>query len=75
MRMVVRDDKSKRYPSHPHRQPRKEMDKLGRHSTDYDVYEMDVEGKFVFVGFTAKGIMPQVATPVGLLEHTKYKQH
>ena len=33
--------------------------------------EMDVEGKFVFVGFTAKGIMPQVATPVGLLEPHK----
>ena len=25
--------------------------------------EMDVEGKFVFVGFTAKGIMPQIAVP------------
>lgn len=36
-----------------------------------DLYEMDVEGKFVFVGFTAKGIMPQVATPVGLLEPHK----
>jgi len=33
--------------------------------------EMDVENKFVFVGFTAKGIMPQVATPVGLLEPHK----
>jgi len=33
--------------------------------------EMDVEGKFVFVGFTAKGIMPQVATPAGLLEPHK----
>ena len=30
--------------------------------------EMDVEGKFVFVGVTAKGVMPQLATPVGLLE-------
>jgi adenylate cyclase len=30
--------------------------------------EMNVEGKFVFVGVTAKGIMPQVATPIGLLE-------
>ena len=36
-----------------------------------DLYEMDVEGKFIFVGFTAKGIMPQVATPVGLLEPHK----
>ena len=33
--------------------------------------EMDVKNKFVFVGFTAKGIMPQVATPVGLLEPHK----
>ena len=29
---------------------------------------MDVDGKFVFVGVTAKGVMPQVATPIGLLE-------
>ena len=36
-----------------------------------DLYEMDVENKFVFVGFTAKGIMPQVATPAGLLEPHK----
>ena len=28
---------------------------------------MDVEGKMVIVGTTAKGILPQVATPVGLL--------
>ena len=33
--------------------------------------EMDVNGKFVFVGFTAKGIMPQLATPTGLLEPHK----
>jgi adenylate cyclase len=33
--------------------------------------EMDVKDKFVFVGFTAQGIMPQVATPVGLLEPHK----
>ena len=33
--------------------------------------EMDVENKFVFLGFTAKGIMPQLATPVGLLEPHK----
>ena len=33
--------------------------------------EMDVAGKFVFVGVTAPGIMPQVATPVGLLEPHK----
>ena len=33
--------------------------------------EMDVAGKFVFVGVTAPGIMPQVATPTGLLEPHK----
>ncbi len=33
--------------------------------------EMNVAGKFVFVGVTANGIMPQVATPVGLLEPHK----
>jgi len=36
-----------------------------------DLKEMNVENKFVFVGFTAKGIMPQLATPVGLLEPHK----
>jgi len=30
--------------------------------------EMDVEGRFVFVGTNASGIMPQLATPIGLLE-------
>ena len=33
--------------------------------------EMNVENKFVFVGFTAQGISPQLATPVGLLEPHK----
>ena len=33
--------------------------------------EMNVESTFVFVGFTAKGILPQLATPVGLLEPHK----
>ena len=33
--------------------------------------EMDVANKFVFVGVTANGIMPQIATPVGLLEPHK----
>jgi adenylate cyclase len=33
--------------------------------------EMDVENKFVFVGVTAQGVMPQVATPAGLLEPHK----
>tara|TARA_R100001163_G_scaffold43782_1_gene33024 strand:+ start:90 stop:1838 length:1749 start_codon:yes stop_codon:yes gene_type:complete len=34
-------------------------------STSLD--EMDVKDKFVFVGVSAKGVMPQIATPVGLL--------
>ena len=33
--------------------------------------ELDVANKFVFIGVTANGIMPQVATPVGLLEPHK----
>ena len=33
--------------------------------------EMNVAGKFVFVGVTANGVMPQIATPVGLLEPHK----
>ena len=33
--------------------------------------EMNVKDKFVFVGFTAKGISPQLATPSGLLEPHK----
>ena len=40
-------------------------------TTQTDLQEMDVENKFVFVGFTAKGIMPQIATPSGLLEPHK----
>ena len=36
-----------------------------------DLQEMNVAGKFVFVGVTANGIMPQIATPVGLLEPHK----
>ena len=36
-----------------------------------DLQEMKVAGKFVFVGVTANGVMPQVATPVGLLEPHK----
>jgi adenylate cyclase len=33
--------------------------------------EMDVTGRYVFVGVTASGVMPQIATPVGLLEPHK----
>jgi adenylate cyclase len=36
-----------------------------------DLKEMDVAGKFVFIGVTANGVMPQIATPVGLLEPHK----
>ena len=36
-----------------------------------DLQEMKVKGKFVFIGVTANGVMPQVATPVGLLEPHK----
>jgi len=33
--------------------------------------KMDVEGTFVFIGVTAGGVMPQLATPIGLLEPHK----
>ena len=33
--------------------------------------QAEIRNKFVFVGITAKGIMPQIATPVGLLEPHK----
>tara|TARA_R110002020_G_scaffold24594_1_gene80759 strand:+ start:1047 stop:2798 length:1752 start_codon:yes stop_codon:yes gene_type:complete len=33
--------------------------------------EMDVAGKFVVIGVTANGVMPTLATPVGLLEPHK----
>ena len=33
--------------------------------------ELAVQNKFVFVGVTAEGVMPQLATPVGLLEPHK----
>ena len=53
------------------------VDSLGRKWISWvdtpqtDLATMDVEGKFVFVGFTAKGIMPQLSTPVGYLEPHK----
>ena len=37
----------------------------------HDLASMDVNGRFVFVGVTAPGVMPQLATPVGLLEPHK----
>jgi len=36
-----------------------------------DLKKMDVANKFVFIGVTANGVMPQIATPVGLLEPHK----
>jgi len=53
------------------------VDSLGRKWISWvdtpqtDLATMDVQDKFVFIGFTAKGIMPQLATPVGLLEPHK----
>ena len=32
-----------------------------------DLQEMNVEGKFVFIGVTANGVMPQIGVPNGLL--------
>lgn len=57
--------------------PPVKVDSLGRKWISWvdtpqtNLVEMDVENKFVFVGFTAKGIMPQIATPAGLLEPHK----
>tara|TARA_R100001369_G_scaffold27628_1_gene49734 strand:- start:628 stop:2379 length:1752 start_codon:yes stop_codon:yes gene_type:complete len=36
-----------------------------------NLQEMDVAGKFVIIGVTANGVMPTLATPVGLLEPHK----
>jgi adenylate cyclase len=57
--------------------PPTKLDKFGRQWISWvdtpqtTLQEMDVAGKFVFVGVTAKGVMPQIATPVGLLEPHK----
>ena len=57
--------------------PPVKTDSLGRkwiswvNTPETDLQKMDVNGKFVFVGVTANGVMPQVATPVGLLEPHK----
>ena len=54
--------------------PPAKVDSLGRKWISWIVpretslEEMDVEGRFVFIGVTAKGVMPQLATPIGLLE-------
>ena len=53
--------------------PPVKTDSFGRKWISYvdtpqtDLKEMNVNGKFVFVGFTAKGIMPQLAIPSGQL--------
>ena len=57
--------------------PPTKLDKFGRQWISWvdtpqtTLQEMDVKDKFVFVGVTAKGVMPQIATPVGLLEPHK----
>ena len=57
--------------------PPVKTDSLGRKwvswvkTEETDLQEMNVNGKFVFVGVTANGVMPQIATPVGLLEQHK----
>ncbi len=57
--------------------PPVKTDSLGRkwiswvNTPQTNLQEMDVAGKFVFVGITAPGIMPQIATPAGLLEPHK----
>ena len=57
--------------------PPVKTDSLGRkwiswvNTPETTLSEMDVQNKFVFVGITANGIMPQVATPTGLLEPHK----
>ena len=53
------------------------VDSLGRKWVSWvdtpqtTLQEMNVEDTFVFVGVTAGGVMPQLATPVGLLEPHK----
>ena len=57
--------------------PPKRTDSLGRgwiswvNTPEITMNNLDVENKFVFVGVTANGVMPQIATPVGLLEPHK----
>lgn len=57
--------------------PPVKTDKYGRKwiswvkTPETNLTEMNVAGRFVFVGVTAPGIMPQLATPGGLLEPHK----
>jgi len=57
--------------------PPVKTDSLGRkwiswvNTPQTTLQEMNVNGKFVIIGVTANGVMPQIATPVGLLEPHK----
>lgn len=57
--------------------PPVKTDSLGRKwiswvkTPETTLQELDVAHKFVFIGVTANGVMPQIATPVGLLEPHK----
>ena len=57
--------------------PPVKTDSLGRkwiswvNTPETNLKEMEVNGKFVFVGVTANGVMPQIATPIGLVEPHK----
>jgi adenylate cyclase len=57
--------------------PPVKTDKFGRKwiswvdTPETNLAEMNVAGRFVFVGITAPGIMPQLATSIGLLEPHK----
>ena len=57
--------------------PPVKTDSLGRkwiswvNTPQTNLQEMNVNGKFVIVGVTAAGVMPQIATPIGLLEPHK----
>ena len=57
--------------------PPVKTDSLGRkwiswvNTQQTDLQEMEVNGKFVIVGVTANGVMPQIATPIGLVEPHK----
>ena len=57
--------------------PQTKVDSLGRQWISWvdtpqtTLQEMAVKDKFVFVGVTAKGVMPQLATSIGLLEPHK----
>ena len=57
--------------------PAVKTDGLGRKwvswvdTPETNMQELAVQNKFVFVGVTAEGVMPQLATPVGLLEPHK----